>query len=138
MSQNGKRIVSEKYFEKDPFLGPLTSNNNSVTCCLETEKQKPIHCTGMRTRPLLIPILAANLKPITLELILQTSNILRYPVAQLGEPGVLAVLLPLLLLGVPGARAEPHHPRLHHLHRLPAAGVRPHTPRADMDRPGRR
>ena len=47
MSQNGKRIVSEKYFEKDPFLGPLSSNNNSVTCCLETEKQKPIHCTGM-------------------------------------------------------------------------------------------
>ena len=46
MSQNGKRIVSDKYFEKDPFLGPLTSNNNSVTCCLETEKQKPIHCTG--------------------------------------------------------------------------------------------
>ena len=46
MSQNGKRIVSDKYFEKDPFLGPLTSNNNSVTCCLENEKQKPIHCTG--------------------------------------------------------------------------------------------
>ena len=50
MSQNGKRIVSEKYFEKDPFLGPLTSNNNSVTCCLETEKQKPIHCTGIITK----------------------------------------------------------------------------------------
>ena len=50
MSQNGKRIVSEKYFEKDPFLGPLTSNNNSVTCCLETEKQKPIHCTGIKTK----------------------------------------------------------------------------------------
>ena len=130
MSQNGKKIVSEKYFEKDPFLSPLASNNNSVTCCLETEKQKPIHCTGREIVEVKIQEISDQEQHFIF--------MFRHPAAQLGQPGHLAVLLPLLLLGVPGARAEPHPPRLHHLHRLPAAGVRPHPPRADVDRAGRR
>ena len=71
-------------------------------------------------------------------LIVALYELFRYSAAQLREPGLHAVLLALLLLGVPGARAGPHPPRLHHLHRLPAAGVSPHPPGADMDRPGRR
>ena len=50
MSHSGKKLVSEKYFEKDPFLGPLSTsninNNTVITCCLETEKQKQLQCSG--------------------------------------------------------------------------------------------
>ena len=62
----------------------------------------------------------------------------RHPAPQLSAPALLALLLALLLLGVAGARPQPHPPGRRHLHRLPAAGVRPHPPRADVDRPGRR
>jgi uncharacterized membrane protein len=51
MSHSGKKLVSEKYFEKDPFLGPLSTsninNNTVITCCLETEKQKQLQCSGI-------------------------------------------------------------------------------------------
>ena len=46
MGHNGKKLTSEKFYEKDPFLTPAAlSNNNStgMTCCDEKHK---LQCTG--------------------------------------------------------------------------------------------
>ena len=103
---------SEKYFEKDPFLVPISNNNTAYVLCCE---EKPrLSCPGEFWEDSHGHTLVTNQQG------------LRYD----GFHG----LLPTLPL--PDVRDLPHPAGVGLLHRLPPAGGRPGEPRPELDRAG--